>query len=75
MATESTFTHLSVGIFNGWDVRVSEGAVDKSEDQTGFSHTSGSKNDNPIIIALFWHISKKRSRRFLVRKRSTKNVY
>ena len=54
----SDFTHLSVGIFNGWDIRVSEGAMDKSEDQTGFPHTSGSKNDDSIIITLFWHISK-----------------
>ena len=32
--------------------------MDKSEDQTGFPHASGSKNDDSVIIALFWHISK-----------------
>ena len=61
LATAAHFTHLSVGIFNGWDIRVSEGAMDKSEDQTGFPHTSGSKNDDSVIIALFWHIFQKTS--------------
>lgn len=52
-----TADHLPIGVFNGRDVALSESALHKSQDQRTFSHSSSSKHNYPIIVALLRHVS------------------
>lgn len=52
-----TADHLPIGVFNGRDVALSESALHKSQDQRTFAHSSSSKHNYPIIIALLRHAS------------------
>lgn len=52
-----TADHLPIGVFNGGDVALSESALHKPQDQRTFAHSSSSKHNYPIIIALLRHIS------------------
>lgn len=51
-------TYLSVCVFDGWNVRVTESAVNEAQNQAGFAHATGTKDHNSVIVALFRHRQK-----------------
>ena len=55
LVVKEIWADLSVGIFNSWDVRISECAVDESKHQGGFPNASCSEYHHPIVIALLGH--------------------
>ena len=47
--------YLSVCIFDGRDVGVSEGAMDEPEDEAGLADAPGPEHDDPVVVALLRH--------------------
>ncbi len=47
--------HLPVGVLDSGDVALAKGSLHEAQDQGAFAHSSGSKHNHPVIIALFWH--------------------
>ena len=47
--------YLSVCIFDGGDVGVSEGAMDEPEHEAGLSDSPGPEHDDSVVVALLRH--------------------
>ncbi len=47
--------HLPVGVLDSGDVALTKGSLHEAQDQGAFAHSTGSKHNHPVIIALLWH--------------------
>ena len=48
--------NLSVRVLNCWNVGVSEGSVNESEDQTRLADAAGTEDDHAVVVALLRHL-------------------
>lgn len=47
--------HLAVGVLDGGNVGLPEGALDEAQDQRGLAHAARSEHHDPVVIALLGH--------------------